>query len=350
MEDKLLSNQDVSEQYDARKFNKPKTSNYFTNQRQQKLHIRNFIPSDANKIDAVIFWLHGIYAHVNGPRRQKLGELMISKGIALMAFDQAGHGYSEGERGYIEDHTFLVDDALCYIDLVYSTKTNKDCSLGLSPELLERFQQVPFFVAGESMGGGLAVLVCLELQKRSKRPPLPWENAPMPKFQGALLSAPALVGNLPPAPIVWLLQNTCLHCCPMATIPKWLETVHKPELLWKREEDRLMVEADGIDKPGGLGWGRTMRLRTGFSMITMCNTLQSVVGEIEYPFFIVHDPDDGIVKFSGSLLMLHRSKTSSEEGVIQEMPGCLHDLLTNDREIIVDHLVAWINKRRGVIS
>eukprot|EP00638_Chattonella_subsalsa_P009736 CAMPEP_0117751994 /NCGR_PEP_ID=MMETSP0947-20121206/11332_1 /TAXON_ID=44440 /ORGANISM="Chattonella subsalsa, Strain CCMP2191" /LENGTH=339 /DNA_ID=CAMNT_0005570533 /DNA_START=1 /DNA_END=1017 /DNA_ORIENTATION=- len=306
---------------------------YFINEGGQKLHVRNFLPKTPNQCQAVVIWLHGFCGHTNHPPAAFLGAEMAKRGVAWLAYDQIGHGYSEGDRALVEDHNFLVDDAIRFVDLTIGSRQGRGMHLGLSSEFLARFREIPFFIAGESMGGAIAVITCIELQRQMN-------TTPMPNFAGALLVAPAIEGSLPPAPIVFLLEHCCLRCCPKSTVPDWIETVYKPDLVWIHEEDKKRVEADSFDK-GGLGWGNNTRLRSGFSLIQMLKECQSILDEVAFPFYIIHDPDDGIVPFTGSKSLQERSATALRDGVIQEIPGGLHDLVSNKTSYVAESFYRW---------
>ena len=62
-----------------------------------------------------------------------------------------------------------------------------------------------FMVCGESYGAALALFVGLRMQEKATK-----------GFSGVLLVAPAITGNLPPAPVIWLLNNCCVPCCPQS--------------------------------------------------------------------------------------------------------------------------------------
>lgn len=48
--------------------------------------------------------------HTNVPSKAKLGTDMAALGLAVVQFDLAGHGYSEGERAYIKRYSDWLDD------------------------------------------------------------------------------------------------------------------------------------------------------------------------------------------------------------------------------------------------
>jgi len=75
----------------------------------------------------------------------ELAEEMTKRGFFVFAHDHAGHGYSDGERGYVTDLYHLVDDSLEHIKRVR-----------------EEFADIPLFICGHSMGGSVSTLTSLK--------------------------------------------------------------------------------------------------------------------------------------------------------------------------------------------
>ncbi|MCZ4695617.1 lysophospholipase [Ancylomarina euxinus] len=85
--------------------------------------------------DCVICLIHGIGEHSS--RYDAWAIRFVSNNIALVTFDQRGHGQSEGKRGVIPSFNVLLDD----IDLLLS-----HCE--------KLFPNTPIVLYGHSMGGG----------------------------------------------------------------------------------------------------------------------------------------------------------------------------------------------------
>ena len=77
-----------------------------------------------------------------------------------------------------------------------------------------------FMVCGESYGAALSLYVGLRMQEKST-----------PGFSGTVLVCPAITGNLPAAPVVWVLNNCCVPCCPR-TAPFFSAHILHPSRLW----------------------------------------------------------------------------------------------------------------------
>ena len=84
---------------------------------------------------AVICLVHGVGEHSS--RYHDWAELFVEKNIAVLSYDQRGHGLSDGKRGVISSYEKLMDD----IDFALE-------------EVKKNFEDIPCFLYGHSMGGG----------------------------------------------------------------------------------------------------------------------------------------------------------------------------------------------------
>ncbi|CAK9019259.1 Monoglyceride lipase (MGL) (Monoacylglycerol lipase) (MAGL) [Durusdinium trenchii] len=75
--------------------------------RQSKLAIRRWEPPQVPK--AVVLIVHGGAGWHSG-YFDILGQALRAAGYAAVAYDQVGSGYSEGDPGYVERYSFVVDD------------------------------------------------------------------------------------------------------------------------------------------------------------------------------------------------------------------------------------------------
>ena len=91
---------------------------------------------EAQDCRAVISLIHGFAEH--GGRYAHMGAALNEAGIALMSADLRGHGKSEGKRGVVSGYPDFYGD----ID-------------ALLAETRKRFPDVPHFLMGHSMGGGI---------------------------------------------------------------------------------------------------------------------------------------------------------------------------------------------------
>ncbi len=107
----------------------------FEGERGLRLYWQCWLPQDAPR--AVLLVAHG-YAEHSG-RYGNLVNYFVPRGYAVYALDHRGHGRSEGARVEIEDYDDYLKDLKTFFDLVR----------GRQPDL-------PVFLVGHSMGGGIA--------------------------------------------------------------------------------------------------------------------------------------------------------------------------------------------------
>lgn len=294
---------------DAHAFNDPKTSNSFVNKRGISLHFRyNLVcdpegkPSSAMKL---LFFLHGYGGHINGPTYRKMTSFMNSKNVAVFSIEFEGHGHSQGERALIYSHEDLMEDFLHFVSLILVEDiTNSDIiNLDKSSDRLEilKLRSIPFAVMGQSMGGAVATLVSNSLMS-------------FPMFKGAILLAPALSFSTISPWIVEILRYTVGTFSPVSQMPPWLNKTTDNTASVKGEDVLLRAQLDTWGLPGALGWNQSMRWATALMFIDMNNYIQqnNILSSAQFPFLIIHDPQDRITNISGSKELYQRSQTPLE--------------------------------------
>jgi alpha-beta hydrolase superfamily lysophospholipase len=108
-------------------------------------------------------YCHGYGGHINRDGHSAFCGSLADQGLAIVAFDAQGHGYSEGEHVYIENYRSLIDDFLYFLSVllhedVDSLGKTQPGLVGLVPdELKQTVARAPLFVGGESMGGSMAM-------------------------------------------------------------------------------------------------------------------------------------------------------------------------------------------------
>ena len=278
--------------------NLPRSPHFWTNRRGHKLYARVWLPSSPMK--GVIASCHGYATHLNTPGREAFGNALAAQGFAVVGYDQQGHGYSEGEHVYIETYESLVEDYLEFLSTLLDSSAHAlgESQPGLVGIVSEEFDlgRAPLFVMGDSMGGALALHIGQRLSSATGDA----SSTIAGRFRGAVLVAPAIQGNLPPPPVVWLMKHVVAPLLPWTPMPAFLETVNLPELIWVKEERRAQAAADQWGLPGGIGWGHSMRFGSAAALLQMTLDTQALLPSIAFPFVVLHDPEDGIIPFHGS--------------------------------------------------
>jgi alpha-beta hydrolase superfamily lysophospholipase len=104
----------------------------------EKIKIYGQIWQPVTHADAVIALVHGIGEHSG--RYRELAEFFTSRNIAIVTFDQRGHGKSEGKRGHIVHFNQLLDGVE---DLLEKVKL--------------QFNGKPVILWGHSLGGNIVL-------------------------------------------------------------------------------------------------------------------------------------------------------------------------------------------------
>lgn len=109
---------------------------YIKNNYQGKLYYKTWLPEGKPK--AVIAILHGVGEHLK--RYKNFVHLLVPNGYALTAFDQRGHGLSDGKRGHVDHWQVYRDDLKSFLEIVR-----------------DAFADSSIFLYGHSMGALVAL-------------------------------------------------------------------------------------------------------------------------------------------------------------------------------------------------
>jgi alpha-beta hydrolase superfamily lysophospholipase len=214
----------------------------------KQLHYRKFLPASNAKPKAIIVYHHGIQAHsgaawiVKNGRKLSLAaqiDYYVTKnGFALYAMDQLGHGYSEGRRMFVSDYHLAVKDLVTLTQLAASQHQHDSESSTTPPP--------PLFLTGHSFGGCLALHVTHFFKSNPAETP--------PSFAGLVLFAPAIIGDLPPPPVTYLLRYVLAPYFPTWT-PFFMPNTVSSHRIW-RDPEVLALHTDprylqmGLEKAG----------------------------------------------------------------------------------------------------
>lgn len=297
------------------------------------LHYRKFSPPDETKVKGVLIFEHGIQDH-NGvgykledgstTNYALLGKSLIDEGFALYILDMRGHGFSEGLRHYVSDYRHNVDDFdnfACFVD-----------SSEFSGE------SISLFLGGHSYGG----TVCLHVSRI-------WQDTPSkrPKgYRGNVLIAPAIIGDLPAAPVVFFLRYILKPLIPTRT-PFFMPNPVTPDRIWKNEEVRNHPMFKRTKEINFDGSGRPFRLGTATSLLSALEDLrEKAIPGLKVPFCVVHGTVDEATPIAGTELLGEKSATPESDKSINKEEGKLHDLLSDkDRHETIAIILNWMNAR-----
>ncbi|CAJ1458179.1 unnamed protein product [Effrenium voratum] len=284
----------------------PDTGRFWTNCRGQKLHLRYAEPT---QLDGVMVLIHSYGRHVNSPVFwQKSINFAEQLNVAIFSFDMTGHGYSEGEHGQIDDFDDLAQDVAHFCDLLCTaTEASGDGYNLCSPELLQRLKHKKIVVAGESMGGAVALLASLRFGPAS------------PYVGGLLLLAPSLMNISAPCFLGQGL-NALLKRTPSARqLP--IPAMFLPKITGSKVfSDEMDIESFNSDD--NLGFQSSMNAATAAAFVRMFEDLPAKMPEVGLPLLILHDPEDKICPPQGSEMLM--DLCASEDKCFVPVPGGRH--------------------------
>jgi len=298
--------------------------------------------------------LHGYAAHFNRPKYIAFVQMLLSAGIAVATIDLEGHGYSEGVRGYVEDYVLMVDDVQQFVELIasgtahisqlpcpedkHAPRSNgayRGTSLPLPESEGAEMAKLPFFIGGQSMGGGLSLLAGHRVTSKCEM------------FRGCVLLCPALAGHTPPAPVTFFLRYVVAALFPLSRMPSFLDSTSDASAIWKGDGIvKWHAVHDTWGRPGGLGFGLSMRWGTAASLLGMLDTIRAAAPDINFPLLLVHDPEDKVIPFVGSLTLLEN--VPSTDKTLIKMEGSLHDQMCNKPGEIAMVIKDWARPRTAV--
>lgn len=249
-------------------------------------------------VKAVICLIHGFGEHCL--RYEPYIQLFDNAGFAFVAYDQMGHGQSEGKRGVITSYKHLLGDVqLC---------VNK---------AEENFPHVPVFIYGHSMGGNIVFNFML-LQK--------------PEVSGAIITSPWLMLSTSPGFFTQAAVSLLKSIIPNLTVNSGLELNYISSV--NEEVEKY--------KNDPLNHGRiSFRL---FNSITH-HGISAIVNanRITRPVLLMHGSADKITSNKASELASKRN-----EDLIQyiEWPNCYHELHNETIRLDLSNTVIdWVNTK-----
>jgi alpha-beta hydrolase superfamily lysophospholipase len=312
--------------------NLPCTENFFFNERGKKLHFRMSLPTTG--IRAVLFYLHGYCSHINRPSQLYFSESMQRAGVATFSFDFEGHGYSEGEPALISSADEFIADVVVFIKAVYG-HGSAECKMVGGPDVnfVRAMSGRPYWVAGQSMGGGLAILSSMHLEGD-------------PLFRGILLLAPAIIITSLPPMVRTLLSLTLFQCLP-GFLPMAPALVRgdpaAPDVRSWSDPELLDYARRDLDINGGLRYSGAIKFSSLNFFLSMQESICEQLHKISCPFLVFHDPLDEICNIEGSRRLVLESSTPESNKRLIELPQGLHSLLCNETDQIANTFSKWIN-------
>lgn len=270
---------------------------HFKGARKTNLFEQSWRPSkDVTK--AVVIVVHGLKDHSS--RYSEFAESLKNANYAVYAFDNRGHGDSEGQRVWVNSFSDYVTDLEIFYDLVKKAEPHQ-----------------PIYLFGHSMGG--AIVTEFVLKNKTDRP-----------VSGIILSGPALkltddigsfkVGStkfinalFPDAAVLSLDDNA------FSRDPKVVEDIKNDPLIYH-----------------GNGPARTAR-----ELIGAIDYLQLHMQEVDTSFLIVHGLKDALTNPDGSKEM--QATAVAKDRTLKLYTDSYHDLLHEpEKKEVTKDILEWL--------
>jgi alpha-beta hydrolase superfamily lysophospholipase len=250
---------------------------------------------------AALVIVHGLAEHAE--RYRTIAHELASRGIAVLAFDQRGHGSTHGARTHIERFDHFIDDAR----VVCRSFAAKHLS-------------VPLFIWGHSMGAIVALRLCARNEMN---------------FAGLIASSNSLeVFRHGPNPLNPFFRAAS-RVLPSLRIPLGLDAT-------KLSHDESVQRAYATDPliPS------TASLRLIVEFAQACELARREAMAIRMPTLVVHGAEDAIAPARGSQVLF--DALASPDKTLKICPGLRHEVhneRAQDRAQFVELIASWMLER-----
>lgn len=276
---------------------RPSGHSFFLSHDGLSLHTQHWSPTASPR--AVVLLVHGYGEHCG--RYGHVAAEFARRGARVHAYDQRGHGRSDGRPVYVDRFEQYL------LDLEHFRR-----------HVREQTPDVPVFLFGHSLGGLVALLYVL-----NRTPPL----------RGLLLSAPALKVNPDIAPLLRRIAQLVGRLFP--TLP----TVRSPQGSISR--DPAVLEAVRNDP---LNYHGRIPARTGAELLRAGEEAQTRLTELRTPFLVIHGTGDTLSTPRWSERLYEQAPV--EDKTLKLYDGLYHETFNEpEQDQVLQDLGTWLENR-----
>lgn len=259
--------------------------------------LRGIIKSPGEKVKAVIIFVHGLGEHIH--RYEHWIKRFNGEGIGFVGFDLPGHGRSDGIKGHIRSYRLLSE----MLDILISTSR-------------KTFPEIPVFIYGQSLGGGIV----LDYLLRSNQ-----------ELKGAIVTSPWLLLSFKPDKFKIILATIMKSLLPGLIQSSGLvvsHISHDQEVIRKYLEDPLVHDKISVSL---------------FHSATKAGRYSLVqAGKLKVPLLIMHGSDDLITSPEGS----RQFSAGTELAELKIWDGGYHELHNEQfKDEVFSYILNWIEKK-----
>ncbi|MCU7496290.1 MAG: alpha/beta hydrolase [Ignavibacteria bacterium] len=259
-------------------------------------------------VKGVVCLIHGLGEHCS--RYTLLPRKLAEEGFALIAFDQYGHGRSEGKRGHAPSYEAMLENITRLIEQAAIHFPDKD-----------------IFLYGHSMGGNLVINYALRFK---------------PRIKGLIATGPWLRLARPPKPF-------------LVSAVKWLDKYWPSLRLWNGiKPSKLSHKKKGTLNNPGQKRQKDPFLHPWISIHTFLGVheageyaLKNASG-LSLPILILHGGADQITSVDSSREFASKNP---ENCTLEIFPGLYHEIHNEEHaEEFFSAIINWLNLRLNPVE
>lgn len=264
---------------------------------ETRLFYREWLPPEPER---ALVLVHGLAEHSG--RYEHVGAWFAARGCAVHAYDQRGHGRSDGRQGHLRRFEDYLDDLDAILERVRAQHPN-----------------LPVFLVGHSMGG-LVVATFV----RERHPDIAAAVTSGAALQlsddvtGWKISLAGVLGHLLP----WLRMNNDIDPTCLARDPKVARAYAADPLVFDKITISLANQVFTAIRRTAAG-GKDVRL----------------------PMLMLHGEADPICSAAGSREF--HAQLDPAQSALRIYPELLHEIFNEpEREQVFEDLLAWVRERK----
>ena len=251
---------------------------------------------DSQAPKAVITLVHGLGEHIE--RYEHVAKVLTDEGYAIVGYDHRGHGKSGGNRGHFPSYEQFMDDVTLALN-----KTK------------EQFPNLPVFIYGHSMGGGLVANYLIHKQ---------------PKVRAAILSAPYFGLTNPQPAIKLALGRLTQNLVPKLSLPSGLIADHisrDPEEVKKYKNDPLVHDK--------------ISAKMGISLVDSGAYAIENANKIKVPTLVLHGKGDEITSPKASAEFAKNAVSIVQIELFDKLYHEIHN--EPEKQLVFDSIIKFLN-------
>jgi alpha-beta hydrolase superfamily lysophospholipase len=245
---------------------------------------------------AAILLVHGLGEHCR--RYDPVAEAFCASGLALLSYDQRGHGRTTGKRGHIPAMERAMDDIEHFLS-----------------ETEARFPGLPRFLYGHSMGGVEVLNYTLSRH---------------PQINGVVCTSPGLATGEPVSRAKLFIGNLLYSLLPDMTMPNGLDFNNL-------SHDKAVIDAynkDPLVTP-------LVSARLGLDLINTGRWVEEHGEDFALPLLLMQGTGDHVV--SPAATRRFAARVPSTLIVYREWEGLFHELHNEfERASVLREITTWI--------